>query len=113
MCQAVGFLFWFGRRHGYRSPLDINVNLVRACFGNYYIRRHRRPELSWIYYGLRGVAALGAFLVRVQWWDEATAEPLIRLSEDSGWFRDRLTSFWLVEGRGMQAWLAVADYELL
>ena len=113
LVRAVGYLLWFARHHAGIGPLDLDVDLVRTCFGNYYIRRHRGPELDWILFGLRGAAAFVAFLHRLGWAEHLDVTRLLGLPEDAGWFRDRLEDYWLADGDALGDWAAEYDYERL
>jgi len=113
MVRAVGYLLWFAREYATLSPLRLDADVVRTCFGNYYIRRHRGPELQWIYFGVRGVAAFAAFLHRLDWADWIDLEALLALPDEAEWFRDRLEDYWVADGEALGDWTAEYDFERL
>lgn len=113
MVRSVGFLLWFSRHFASASPLALDADLVRTCFGNYYIRRHHGPELRWIWFGVRGAAALAAFLHRLEWSDWLDLRGLLALPDDADWFRDRLESYWEADGDTLAEWSAEYDFERL
>ena len=110
MVQAVGYLLWFSRRHAGLSPLRLDAATARACFGNHYIRRQPRPELTWIHYGLRGTATFAAFLVRLGWLDTDRVAELLALPGAAPWYSDRLKSYWSTGGAALAEWVSVDDY---
>ena len=82
---------------------------VRQFAGNWYIVRNLEPNLAELGDLLAGVAAFYDFCAGIGKVDAETAAAIGRACGDLDAYRQRIESFWAIEGDGYAAWEAACS----
>ena len=84
--------------------LDPGAGAVRKFAGNWYIVNTLEPESDELDVHLNGICAFYRFLADHQAISAAAFKPIERDCQDSAYYRQRIDSFWDINGDGYFAW---------
>jgi hypothetical protein len=87
----------------------VSAAQVRQFAGNWYIVRNLEPNLVELSDLLAGVAAFYDFCAEIGEVDAKTAATIAQACGDLGTYRQRIESFWAIEGDGYTAWEAACS----
>ena len=82
---------------------------VRQFAGNWYIVRNLEPNLAELGGMLAGIFAFYAFCARIGRVPAQEAEAIARACGELDFYRQRIESFWAIEGDGYAAWEAACS----